>query len=53
MNIYGLHVHIGVNDKEEVIALMNESIRYLPHLLALSGSATKSSRPNGVPRNRN
>lgn len=39
MNIYGLHVHIGVSDREEVIALMNESVRYLPHLLALSASS--------------
>ncbi len=34
--IFGLHVHIGIEDREEAIRIMN-SIRYfLPHVLALS-----------------
>ncbi len=34
--IFGLHVHIGIEDREEAIRIMN-SIRYfLPHILALS-----------------
>ncbi len=39
MNIYGMHVHVGVSSGEEAIALMNEAARYLPHLLALSASS--------------
>jgi len=34
--IFGLHVHIGVEDREEAIALMNEARYFLPHILALS-----------------
>ena len=37
--IYGLHVHVGVPDKELAIALMNEARRWLPHLLALSSNS--------------
>ena len=34
--IFGLHVHVGIEDKEAAIRIMN-SIRYfLPHILALS-----------------
>lgn len=35
----GLHVHIGVNDREEVITLNNKMRIYLPILLALSTSS--------------
>jgi len=34
--IFGLHVHIGIEDKEATIHLMNASRYFLPHLLALS-----------------
>ena len=34
--IFGLHVHIGIKDKEEAIALMNSVRYFLPHILALS-----------------
>jgi carboxylate-amine ligase len=34
--IFGLHVHIGVEDRDEAIALMNEARYFLPHILALS-----------------
>lgn len=34
--IFGLHVHIGVEDKEEAIHLMNTARYFLPHILALS-----------------
>jgi carboxylate-amine ligase len=34
--IFGLHVHVGIEDREDAIRIMN-SIRYfLPHILALS-----------------
>jgi glutamate---cysteine ligase / carboxylate-amine ligase len=34
--IFGLHVHIGVEDRETTIHLMNQMRYFLPHLLALS-----------------
>lgn len=37
--IFGLHVHVGVKDKEVAIALANQLRYFLPHLLALSTSS--------------
>jgi len=34
--IFGLHVHIGIEDKEATIHLMNAARYFLPHILALS-----------------
>ena len=34
--IFGLHVHIGVEDRESAIRLMNSMRYFLPHVLALS-----------------
>jgi glutamate---cysteine ligase / carboxylate-amine ligase len=34
--IFGLHVHIGVEDRDTAIHLMNQIRYFLPHLLALS-----------------
>lgn len=34
--IFGLHVHIGVEDREIAIHLMNAARYFLPHILALS-----------------
>ena len=34
--IFGLHVHIGVEDREIAIQLMNHARYFLPHILALS-----------------
>ena len=34
--IFGLHVHIGVEDREAAIHLMNTARYFLPHILALS-----------------
>jgi glutamate---cysteine ligase / carboxylate-amine ligase len=34
--IFGLHVHVGVEDRETQIQLMNASRYFLPHILALS-----------------
>jgi glutamate---cysteine ligase / carboxylate-amine ligase len=34
--IFGLHVHIGVEDREVAIQLMNAARYFLPHILALS-----------------
>jgi glutamate---cysteine ligase / carboxylate-amine ligase len=37
--IFGLHVHVGVEDRETAIQLMNGARYFLPHLLALSASS--------------
>ncbi len=37
--IFGLHVHIGVEDRETGIQLMNGARYFLPHLLALSANS--------------
>lgn len=34
--IFGLHVHIGIPDREEGIDIMNQARYFLPHLYALS-----------------
>ena len=34
--IFGLHVHVGVEDREMQIAIMNQARYFLPHILALS-----------------
>ena len=34
--IFGLHVHVGIEDRETAIQLMNQVRYFLPHLLALS-----------------
>jgi carboxylate-amine ligase len=34
--IFGLHVHVGVEDREIAIQLMNHARYFVPHLLALS-----------------
>lgn len=39
MLIFGLHVHVGLDDKEEAIAVYNQARYFLPHFLALSASS--------------
>jgi carboxylate-amine ligase len=37
--IFGLHVHVGVEDREAAIHIMNAARYFLPHVLALSTSS--------------
>ncbi len=37
--IFGMHVHIGIDDKNLMIDVMNQARYFLPHLLALSTSS--------------
>lgn len=37
--IFGLHVHVGVEDRETAIHLMNQMRYFLPHLLAISANS--------------
>lgn len=34
--IFGLHVHVGIEDREDLIHIMNAGRYFVPHLLALS-----------------
>ncbi|MBT8494437.1 MAG: carboxylate-amine ligase [Deltaproteobacteria bacterium] len=37
--IFGMHVHVGIQDKDELISVYNQARYFLPHLLALSTSS--------------
>ena len=37
--IFGMHVHVGIDDRELMIDVMNQSIYFMPHILALSTSS--------------
>ena len=39
MLICGMHIHIGIEDEDLRIDLMNQAAYFLPHMLALSGSS--------------
>ena len=37
--IFGLHIHVGIEDRETLIHLMNQLRYFLPHLLAISANS--------------
>lgn len=37
--IFGLHVHIGIEDQSNAVAVMNQVRTWLPHLLAISSNS--------------
>ncbi|TFD55244.1 glutamate--cysteine ligase [Cryobacterium frigoriphilum] len=39
MMIWGIHVHVGIEDKNKVIPILNGMLSYIPHLQALSASS--------------
>ncbi|MDT0275084.1 glutamate--cysteine ligase [Blastococcus goldschmidtiae] len=39
MQIFGVHVHVGVRAPEKVIPIVNALCQYIPHFLALSSSS--------------
>ncbi|MGN6326484.1 glutamate--cysteine ligase [Pseudolysinimonas sp.] len=39
MMIWGMHVHVGVDDRRKVLPIIGELTRYLPHLQALTASS--------------
>ena len=39
MLIFGMHVHVGIEDKELLVDVMNQTRYFLPHLLALTTSS--------------
>lgn len=47
--IFGLHVHVGIKDRETAMALTNQVRYFLPHILALSTSSPFwLGRPTGL-----
>lgn len=44
--IFGMHVHVGIQDKEAIIAVMNAARYMLPHVYALSASSPFWIRKN-------
>ena len=47
--IFGLHVHVGIKDREVAMALANQVRYFLPHILALSTSSPFwLGRPTGL-----
>lgn len=51
--VYGLHVHVGVEDRDLAIDIMNEARYFLPHILALSvNSPFWEGRDTGLKSNR-
>ena len=42
--IFGLHVHVGIKDKDVALELANQVRYFLPHLLALTTSSTRLAR---------
>jgi YbdK family carboxylate-amine ligase len=39
LQIFGVHVHVGVRSSEKIIPIVNALLGYLPHILALSASS--------------
>lgn len=39
MMIWGIHVHVGVEDRDKVLPIINALMGYLPHLQAISASS--------------
>jgi carboxylate-amine ligase len=37
--IFGMHIHVGIEDRELLIDVMNDAIYFLPHILALTTSS--------------
>jgi len=39
MMIWGIHVHVGIEDKNKVMPILNGMLTYIPHLQALAASS--------------
>ena len=39
MMIWGIHVHVGIEDRAKVMPILNGMLNYIPHLQALSASS--------------
>ncbi len=53
MLIWGVHVHVGVSDRDKVLPIISALLKYYPHLLALSASSPLwSGQDTGYASNR-
>src|SRR5699024_11661098 len=53
MLIYGVHVHVGIEDREKVFPILGGLLAYAPHLLCLSASSPSwDGRDTGYASNR-
>lgn len=49
LSCFGLHIHVGIPDDDEAVAVINRLRPYLPHLLALTTSSPIwNGRPSGL-----
>lgn len=49
LSCFGLHIHVGIPDDDEAIAVINRLRPYLPYLLALTTSSSIwNGRPSGL-----
>lgn len=49
LTCFGLHIHVGIPDDDEAVAVINRLRPYLPHLLALTTSSPIwNGRPSGL-----
>jgi carboxylate-amine ligase len=39
MMIWGVHVHVGIEDRDKVMPILNAMLSYIPHLQAISASS--------------
>lgn len=44
MLIFGLHTHVGIDDRDKVLPILNALLAYVPHLQAVSASSPFWSR---------
>ncbi|ALG83560.1 glutamate--cysteine ligase [Gordonia phthalatica] len=53
MLIWGVHVHVGIDDRDKVLPILSSLLNYYPHLLALSSSSPMwAGRSTGYASNR-
>ena len=53
MLIWGVHVHVGIDDRDKVLPILSSLLKYYPHLLALSASSPMwAGRSTGYASNR-
>src|SRR5215213_9674322 len=48
LQIFGIHVHVGVRSPEKAVAIVNALTMYIPHFLALSASSPFSNLTNTI-----
>nr|WP_040511125.1 glutamate--cysteine ligase [Gordonia soli] len=53
MLIWGVHMHVGIDNRDKVLPILSSMLKYYPHLLALSSSSPMwSGKDTGYASNR-